>query len=324
MASWLLRRLIQALIVMLAMTIIVFVGLHMIGDPIEVLVSPDANQQERQQVITALGLDQPLWRQYIAFLAGVVHGNLGTSFVYGRSAVDVILERMPATIELAVSAVILSVAVGIPLGLYAGLRPKAFLSRTLMAVSIFGFSLPSFWVALLFIMAFSVQLGWFPSSGRGETVSVLGVPWSLFTLDGLSHLALPAMNLALFQISLIMRLTRAGVQEVMQLEFIKFARAKGLSEVRIVGVHVLKNVMIPVVTVVGLEFGTLIAFAVVTESIFAWPGMGKLLIDSIYVLDRPMIVAYLIIVVSVFVLINLVVDILYTVLDPRVRISEEK
>jgi len=324
MASWLLRRLIQALIVMLAMTIIVFVGLHMIGDPIEVLVSPDANQQERQQVITALGLDQPLWRQYIAFLGGAVHGNLGTSFVYGRSAVDVILERMPATIELAVSAVILSVAVGIPLGLYAGLRPKAFLSRTLMALSIFGFSLPSFWVALLFIMAFSVQLGWFPSSGRGETVSVLGVSWSLFTLDGLSHLALPAMNLALFQISLIMRLTRAGVQEVMQLEFIKFARAKGLSEVRIVGVHVLKNVMIPVVTVVGLEFGTLIAFAVVTESIFAWPGMGKLLIDSIYVLDRPMIVAYLIIVVSVFVLINLVVDILYTVLDPRVRISEEK
>ena len=257
------------------------------------------------------------------FLLGALHGDFGKSFVFSQPALQVILERMPATLELAFCAVLLAVSVGIPLGLYAGLRPRSLSAKATMAVSILGFSLPSFWVGLLLIMVFGVQLGWLPSSGRGATRELFGIQWSFLTVDGLTHLILPACNLALFKISLVMRLVRAGVREVLPQEYVKFARAKGLTERRVIFVHVLKNIMIPVVTVIGLEFGSTIAFSVVTESIFAWPGMGKLIIDSVNVLDRPMIVAYLILIVVLFVTINLVVDLLYTVLDPRVRHSSE-
>jgi peptide/nickel transport system permease protein len=324
MILWLIRRLFQALFVVLAMTVIVFIGVHVIGNPVDILISPEADQNERARIIADLGLDQPLWRQYLTFLVGALHGDLGRSFVFNEPALRLIAERMPATLELAVTAVLLSIIIGVPLGLYAGSRPNGFLSRTIMAGSILGFSLPTFWVGLMLIMVFAVQLGWLPSTGRGATEAFLGVRWSFLTLDGLRHMLLPALNLSLFNISLVLRLTRAGVRETLPMDYIKFARAKGLSPTRVMLVHVLKNIMIPVVTVVGLELGSTIAFAVVTESVFAWPGMGKLIIDSINVLDRPVIVAYLMMIVLLFVTINLVVDIIYTVLDPRVRLDEKR
>jgi peptide/nickel transport system permease protein len=323
MTGWLFRRVLQSLFVVLAMTVIVFVGVNVIGNPVDILIAPDADQIERERVIAALGLDKPLWEQYFAFLSAALHGDFGNSFVFSEPALQVILQRMPVTLELAMAALLLAVVIGIPLGLYAGLRPNAWSAKVIMAGSILGFSLPTFWVGLLFIMIFSVQLGWLPSSGRGATRELFGLRWSFLTADGLAHLALPALNLALFKISLVMRLVRASVREVLPQEYIKFARAKGLTETRVILVHVLKNIMIPVVTVIGLEFGSTIAFSVVTESIFAWPGMGKLIIDSINVLDRPMIVAYLILIVFLFVTINLIVDFLYTVLDPRVRLDQE-
>ncbi|MCE8440500.1 ABC transporter permease, partial [Rhodovulum sulfidophilum] len=259
--------------------------------------------------------------QYWIFLKNALSGDLGNSFVYNQPALHLILQRMPATLELAAAALVMALAIGLPLGVYAGLRPNGVLAKSIMAFSILGFSLPTFWIGLVMIMVFAVQLGWLPSSGRGDTVDLFGVPLSLFTLDGLAHLALPAFNLALFKISLVIRITRAGVLETMQLDFVRFARAKGLPERRIVRVHVLKNTLIPLITVIGLELGSLIAFAVVTETIFAWPGMGKLIIDSIAVLDRPVILAYLMITVVMFSLINLTVDILYSLVDPRVRLE---
>ncbi len=321
MATWLLRRLIQAVFVLLAMTIIVFVGVNVIGNPVDILISPEANQADRIREIASLGLDKPLIVQYLTFLKNALHGDLGLSFVYNEPALTVILQRLPATMELAVSAVLLSIIFGIPLGLLTGLYPRALFTRLIMAGSIIGFSLPTFWVGLVMIMVFAVHLGWFPSTGRGATVTVLGIPWSFLTWNGLRHLVLPALNLALFNISLVLRLTRAGALEALQTEYVKFARAKGLSPGRVIGVHVLKNILIPIVTVVGLEFGSTVAFAVVTESIFAWPGTGKLIIDSINHLDRPVIVAYLVIIVLLFTVINLVVDIVYSVLDPRVRLE---
>ena len=314
MTGWLLRRLAQASVVVVLMTLIVFIGLHAIGNPIDILIGEDMNQQERLQAIHRLGLDQPLWRQYLAFVDGAVHGSLGRSFVYQDDAIRLILHRLPATMELAV-------VIGVPLGLYAGMKPEHPLAKALMAASIVGFSLPAFWVALMMIMVFSVQLGWLPASGRGETRVLLGVPWSFLTLDGLQHLLLPALNLALFKISLVLRLTRAGVREVLPQDFVKFARAKGLSPARVVLMHVLRNTLIPLVTVLGLELGSTIAYAVVTETIFAWPGAGKLILDSINSLDRPVVVAYLMVVVVIFVTLNLVVDVLYKLLDPRVRLE---
>ena len=321
MITWIVRRLFQSAFVVLAMTIIVFVGVHVIGNPVDILISPEADQAERARIIAAMGLDQPLWRQYAYFLGGALQGDLGRSFVFNEPALKLIAQRMPATLELAVTAVLFSTIFGVPLGLYAGLKPDGFWGRTIMAGSILGFSLPSFWVGLMLIMVFAVQLGVLPSTGRGETETLFGVAWSFLTWDGLRHMLMPALNLSLFNISLVLRLTRAGVRETLPMDYIKFARAKGLSPSRVIFVHVLKNIMIPVVTVLGLELGSTIAFAVVTESVFAWPGMGKLIIDSINVLDRPVIVAYLMMIVMLFIAINLVVDILYMILDPRVRLA---
>ncbi|WP_353193643.1 ABC transporter permease [Pandoraea pnomenusa] len=321
MTAWILRRLLQAVFVVWVMTLIVFVGLHAIGNPVDILIGQDVDQIDRARIIAQLGLDQPLWRQYLSFLGGALHGELGNSFVYNVPAIQLILQRLPATLELAFAALILAVCIGIPLGLFAGLYPRNPISKLLMTGSIVGFSLPTFWVGLMLIMFFSVHLGWLPASGRGETVSVLGVEWSFLTADGLRHLILPALNLSLFKISLVLRLTRAGVTEVLPQDFVKFARAKGLSPLRVVLVHVLRNTLIPLVTVIGLEFGSTIAFAVVTESVFAWPGAGKLILDSINSLDRPVIVAYLIVVVCLFVSLNLIVDVLYKWLDPRVRVE---
>ena len=322
MTAFILRRLMQSVGVVFVMTLIVFFGVHVVGDPVYLLINPQADQKDIEAAIRALGLDRPIWEQYWHFLTGALRGDLGRSFIFGEPALKVILQRMPATVELAVAAVSMAVVLGIPLGLYAGLKPKSPISKTIMAGSIVGFSLPTFWVGLLLIMVFAVMLGWLPSNGRGQTATVLGLTSSLFTLDGLAHMLLPALNLALLKISLVIRLTRAGTAEALHQDYIKFARAKGLSDRRVIGVHLLKNILIPVVTVLGLEFGNLVAFSVVTETIFSWPGMGKLLIQAIQSLDRPVIVAYLILIVLMFVVINLVVDVLYSLLDPRVRLGE--
>ncbi|MEZ0167349.1 ABC transporter permease [Microvirga sp. TS319] len=321
MTVFVIRRLTQSLLVLFITSIIVFAGIYAIGNPIDILIAGDATPAEREQAIRALGLDRSLLEQYSTFIWHALQGDLGRSFVFNQPSINLILSRMPATLELAFVALALSLSLGIPLGLWAGLRPRTVLDETVMTGSILGFSLPNFWQGMMLIMIFSVWLGWLPSTGRGEVGSFLGIQTSLVTWSGLTHLILPALNLALFNISLVIRLTRSGVRETMPLDFVKFARAKGLSERRIVFVHVLKNILIPIVTVVGVEFGSLIAFAIVTETIFAWPGMGKLLIDSIMRLDRPVVVAYLLIVVTLFIVINFVVDILYSLLDPRIRLG---
>jgi peptide/nickel transport system permease protein len=321
MLAYILRRAVSSVILLIVMSLLVFVGVYAIGNPVDLLISPEADQKEIERTIAALGLDKPLWEQYFVFVKQALSGDLGRSFAFNTPAIELILQRMPATMELAIVAMLMAIVLGIPLGLYAGLKPDTAFAKTIMAGSIFGFSLPTFWVGLMLIMIFAVQLGWLPSTGRGETVMFLGVQWSIFTWDGLRHLAMPAFNLALFKLSLLIRLTRAGTREAVLQDYVKFARAKGLPMRRVIGLHVLKNILIPIVTVIGLEFGSVVAFSIVTETIFAWPGMGKLLIDSINVLDRPVIVAYLLIIVCLFVLINLIVDVLYSALDPRVRVA---
>ncbi|MBT3911178.1 MAG: ABC transporter permease [Rhodospirillaceae bacterium] len=324
MTVFIIRRLMQSVLVVFVMSFLVFGGVNLVGDPVEMMVSDEADQEERERVIRSMGLDKPWYVQYGLFVANAAQGDLGKSFVYGEQALGIIVQRMPATFELALAALLMAIVIGIPLGVYSGLNSESRFSKVIMAGSILGFSLPTFWVGLMFIMVFAVMLGWLPSTGRGETVELLGINVSFLTTDGLSHLILPAVNLALFKISLVIRLARAGTREIVHMDFIKFARAKGLSTQRVIMVHLMKNIMIPVVTVLGLEFGGLIAFSVVTETVFAWPGMGKLIIDSIQGLDRPVIVAYLMIIVLVFVVINLVVDVLYSILDPRVRIQDVK
>ena len=324
MSVFIIRRLMQSALVVVIMSFIVFSGVFLVGDPVEILVSDDADQEEREMMIKSMGLDKPFLVQYGIFISKAVRGDLGDSFVFQEPALLLILDRMPATMELAVVALLIAIIFGIPLGVWAGLKPESFASKSIMTGSILGFSLPTFWVGIMMILLFAVLLGWLPSTGRGDVQIILGMPISVFSWDGFSHVLMPAVNLALFKLSMVIRLARAGTREVMHQDYIKFARAKGLKESRIILVHVLKNILIPVVTVLGLEFGGLVAFSVVTETVFAWPGMGKLLIDSIGLLDRPIIVAYLMIIVFLFVFINLVVDICYSILDPRVRLEDIK
>ena len=321
MTAFILRRSLQSIIVLFVMSLIVFVGVNLVGDPVDMLINPEADQAEIDRVIRDLGLDRPVSEQYWYFVVNAFQGDLGRSFIFGEPALKLIIQRMPATMELALFSLLMAVVFGIPLGIYAGLKPSSKVSKTIMAGSILGFSMPTFWVGIILIMFFSVSLGWLPSTGRGEVATYFGITSSIFTLDGLSHIFLPAFNLALFKLSSVIRLARAGTREVILQDYIKFARAKGVSESRVVRIHLLKNIMIPVITIIGLEFGSLIAFSTVTETVFAWPGMGKLIIDSIYNLDRPVVVAYLMIIVVIFVTLNLIVDILYSVLDPRVRIK---
>ncbi len=321
MWGYLVRRFAQAALVVGVMATIVFFGVNVIGNPVDILINPEFDQEEMERAMRALGLDKPLHEQFFVFIQNALSGDLGISFVFGEPALQLILERMPATLELAFSALFLAIVLGVPLGMYAGLRPNSPVSKTIMAGSILGFSLPTFWVGIMMIMLFAVSLGWLPSTGRGDTREIFGIELSFLTLDGLAHLAMPAINLALLKISLVIRLARAGAKEAALQDYVKFARAKGMSETRIVLMHILKNIMIPVVTVLGLEFGGLIAFSVVTEKVFSWPGMGKLIIESIQVLDRPIVVAYLMMTVLLFVTINFIVDILYSLLDPRVRMG---
>jgi peptide/nickel transport system permease protein len=322
MHAFIIRRMGQALFVLLAVAGLVFLAIFAIGDPVATLASQDADAAELEAIARRLGLDRPLYEQFWRFLVSAFQGDLGRSFIYGEPALTVVLKRLPATLELAIVALVLAIAIGVPLGMYAGLHPNSAGGRSIMAGSILGFSLPSFWQGLMLILVFAVSLRWLPAGGRGEVGSILGVHSSLFTLDGISHLILPALNLALYKAALIMRIAMAGTREVALQDYVLFAHAKGLSRSRVVCVHILKNIMIPVITVLGLEFGSLIAFAIVTESVFAYPGMGKLLIDSISQLDRPVVVAYLMVTVVLFVIINLVVDLVYAAVDPRVRLTE--
>jgi peptide/nickel transport system permease protein len=322
MTLFLLRRLLQGVVIIIAMSIIVFVGVYAVGNPVEILINPDATPEIKRQAIEKLGLDKPILEQYGYFVVRAFQGDLGNSFIYDEPALKLILAAMPATLELAISSLILALLFGIPLGMIAGYWPNSIGSTAIMTGSIMGFSLPSFWVGLMLILLMSVELGLLPSGGRGETVLLLGVPVSFLTWDGLSHLLMPALNLALFKFSLVIRLTRAGMHETLQQDYIKFAHAKGLSNLRVIFVHAFRNILIPIVTVLGLEMGSVIAFAVVTETVFSWPGMGKLIIDSINLLDRPIIVAYLMMTVLMFVVINLIVDVAYSLIDPRVRLTE--
>ena len=321
MWAYMARRLIQACLVVFVMAVIVFFGVNVIGNPVDILINPEFTEAEYQAAVEALGLHLPLHEQFFVFLKNAINGDLGVSFVWGEPALQLIAQRLPATLELAVTSLLLAIVLGVPLGMYAGTKPHSWVSKSIVSSSILGFSLPTFWVGIMMIMLFAVMLGILPSTGRGETVEVFGIEWSFLTWDGLTHLLMPATNLALTNIALVIRLSRAGTREVMLQDYIKFARAKGLSGRRIVLLHVLKNTMIPVITVLGLELGSLIAFSVVTETVFAWPGMGKLIIESIQVLDRPVVVAYLMLTVLLFVTINLIVDLMYSLLDPRVRVQ---
>lgn len=323
MTAYILQRLIQSVLVLLAVSVVVFFAVYGIGDPIELLVSPSSSAAEREALVRRLGLDLPVWQQYFVFMGNALKGDLGRSFVHGVPAIELILGRLPATFELVLLSMTLAIVTGVPLGLYAGLDPDSRPSRIIMGSTILGFSLPSFWKGMMLILLFAVVLGWLPTAGRGETVSVLGIQTSLLTWDGLSHLALPAINLAIPQMALMIRLVAAGTTEAMTQDYVKYARAKGVKPRRVVGRHVLRNILIPVVTVVGIEFGSLVAFSTITETVFAWPGMGKLLINSVYQLDRPVVVAYVLLATLLFVTVNFLVDILYAALDPRVKLTGE-
>ena len=323
MSVYIIRRMMQSIVVLLAMSIIIFTGIYAIGDPAEMLVAEDATQQELERARQHMGLDKPLWHQYLIFVQNALTGDLGKSFVFKLPAVDLLIQRLPATFELTIAALVLSVGIGMPLGLIAGVYPDAPVSRAIMAGSILGFSLPSFWVGLMLIMIFAVMLGWLPSTGRGQTVEVLGLQLSILTWDGIAHIILPALNLSLLKMALIVRLTRSGMREVMLSDYVKFARAKGLPMRRVVGVHAMKNILIPLITVIGLEFGDLLAGSIITETVFAWPGIGQLVVNSINLLDRPVIVAYMLIIVTLFIFTNLAVDIAYSIVDPRVRLTQQ-
>ncbi len=317
MTNYILNRLFHAFLVMFTISFIVFFIMFKAGDPVELMLPPDATQQEVNDMRHTLGLDQSFLVQYQRFLSNVVEGNMGTSFVYGQPALDIVFERLPATLELAVMAMLFSILLGIPLGVIASIRPNALMSRAIMFFSLAGISVPVFWTGMVLVLVFSVIFGVLPSSGRGEVFLFT----SLFTWDGIKHIAMPVMTLSIFQLALILRLTRTGMMEVLMQDYIKLATAKGVPRKVIVYFHALKNTMIPLITIIGIQFGQLIAFTIITETIFAWPGTGKLIIDSIQALDRPIVVAYLLVISLIFVAINFIVDILYTFIDPRVRVA---
>lgn len=319
MLSFITRRLGQSAVLVLIMSALVFFGMYVVSDPVAVLAGEDFTEEDRAVLAAELGVDRPLIVQYVTFLKNVSVGDFGSSFVYNRPVMDLILERLPATLEVAFMAMAIGLSVGIPLGVYSGLNQRKKTTKSISFATTVGYSIPNFWQGVLLIMLFSVWLKVLPASGRGDTVEIFGIGWSLFSLDGLSHMILPALNLAIYTICLQTRLARSGTQEVMYQDYMTFARAKGISRDRIVRRHLVRNILIPIVTITGLQLGGLIAFATVTETVFSWPGIGKLLLDSIHNSDRPVVVAYLILITLMFVTINFVVDVLYALLDPRIR-----
>lgn len=319
MASYIFRRLLQGGLVLLAVSFVCFCLFRFTGDPVLMLAGKYATQQEREMVREAYGLDQPTYVQYVKFIGGALKGDFGKSYISQVDALDTILERFPATFELALAAILISFTVGVGLGIVVSIWPTGFVSRTIMAGSLMGISIPTFLIGILLVMVFSVYLDILPSFGRGETVMVGDWRTGLLTIDGLKHILLPALTLSGYQLAVMLRLTRAGMREVMGEEYIKTAWAKGLSPFKVIMKHALRNVMIPVVTIAGLSFGELIAFSIVTETIFQWPGMGNLLLTSIFETDQPIIVTYIMLTSFIILFINIMVDMLYAVLNPKIR-----
>lgn len=321
MLAFILRRLVQALIVMVAVALIAFMLFQHVGDPVTFLLGQDTTPEEASAVRAALGLDRPFIIQFWHFLANAAQGEFGFSLRQGVKVSQLIAERFPATIELAFVAAFLALVIGVPMGVYAALRRGSFLSQVFMTISLLGVSLPTFLIGILLILVFAVQLGWFPSFGRGEVVRLGGWSTGLLTAKGWHHIVLPAVTLAIFQLTLIMRLVRAEMLEVLRTDYIKFARARGLTDRAVHFGHALKNTLVPVITITGLQLGGLIAFAIITETVFQWPGMGLLFIQAVNFADIPVMAAYLCLIALIFVVINLIVDLLYFVVDPRLRVG---
>ena len=321
MLAFFLRRLLQALLVVLVVGLIAFALFRFVGNPVVFMLGQDATPEERERVTHLLGLDQPFYLQYTGFLGRAAQGDFGLSLREQRPVTSMILERLPATLELSLAAALLAMLVGIPLGVYTALRRGGVVAHVLMAVSLVGISLPTFVTGILLILVFSVSLGWLPSFGRGETLAIGWWTTGLLTASGLKALVLPAITLGLFQMTLIMRLVRAEMLEVLRTDFIRFARARGLSDRAVYFGHALRNTLVPVITIAGLQLGSIIAFAIITETVFQWPGMGLLFIQSVSFADVPVMAAYLCLIALFFVAINLIVDLLYYAVDPRLRID---
>jgi len=321
MIKFLIKRTFQMALVLLVVSVIVFFATSVIGNPVYNMVPETASQEQVDRVIQQLGLDRPIYVQYGIFLKNALRGEFGRSYVYYKPALGLILDRFPATMEIVFVAMILTIVFGVSLGVYAGAKPKSKLSKIIMGGSLLGISLPAFWLGMVFIFLFGVSLRWLPVSGRGPTGTLFGIETSLATAIGWRHVILPSITIALQNIASIIRLLRAGMMEVMKQDYIKFAKAKGAGNLRVLYQHALKNTLIPVVTIFGLQLGSMIAFTTITETIYAWPGMGKLLIDSISSLDRPIVSAYLLFAASLFVVINFAVDILYALIDPRIDLN---
>ncbi|MDO5086692.1 MAG: ABC transporter permease [Comamonadaceae bacterium] len=322
MLAFVFQRLIQAVIVMVSVAFVAFLLFQYVGDPVVFLLGQDATPEQIRELRADLGLDQPFFVQFWHFLVNAVQGEFGLSLRQGAKVSRLIGERFPATLELALVAAVLALLVGIPMGVYAALKRGTFLSQVFMTVSLLGVSLPTFLIGILLILVFSVWLGWMPSFGRGETVQIGWWSTGLLTANGWKHIVLPAITLAIFQLTLIMRLVRAEMLEVLRTDYIKFARARGLTDRTIYFGHALKNTLVPVMTITGLQLGGLIAFAIITETVFQWPGMGLLFIQAVTFADVPVMAAYLCLIALIFVVINLIVDMLYAVVDPRLRVAK--
>lgn len=313
------ERVLQTILVLLVISFVAFMLIATLGDPLGVLLPPDATMAERNALIARLSLDQPLMQRFLSFLGGIVQGDFGLSYRTQEEVGGMILERLPATAELAIASLVITILVAIPAGILCGVRPRALVSRVIMFVSIAGITLPNFVVGILLIAVFSVQLGWLPSFGRGQTVSIGGLETGLLTWSGWRAIILPAITLAAFQMTFVIRMLRTQLMEVGQSEHIRFARARGLSEARIWFVYAIRNALLPTVTMLGLQLGNIIAFSVVTESVFAWPGLGSLFLQSVQAADIPVIAIYLIFVGAVYMLINLAVELSYPLIDPRLK-----
>ena len=321
MLAFILRRLLQAVIVMLTVAFIAFMLFQFVGDPVTNLLGQDATQEQRTQLRKDLGLDDPFPVQFAHFVGNAAQGEFGLSLRQGRKVSALIVERFPATLELALATAVIALGVGMPLGVYAALRRGRFGSQVAMTLSLLGVSLPTFLIGILLILVFSVQLKWLPSFGRGDTIALGTWTTGLLTVDGWKHLVLPAVTLSVFQLALILRLVRAEMLEVLRTDYVKFARARGLTDRAVYFGHALKNTLVPVITITGLQLGSLIAFAIITETVFQWPGMGFLFIQAVQFADIPVMAAYLCLIALIFVIVNLVVDLLYFAVDPRLRME---
>jgi peptide/nickel transport system permease protein len=321
MLQALLRRALEGAVVVALTSLLVFAGIYLLGNPVHVFASPDAPPEVVQQVVLSLGLDRPWHEQYLRFASRALHGDLGISYVHAQPSLALIFSRLPATLELVLFAMLIAIAVGVPLGLVAGYWPRHWSAQAISSFSVLGISVPAFWIGLMLIIVLALEWRLLPTGGRGATADVFGIETSLLTLDGLHHLVLPGLTLATLPLAVVIRLIRAGVREQRQMDHVRFARALGIAPWTIVRRYILRNVMVPLVTVMGLLFGTLVAFAVVTETVFAWPGSGKLIIDSIRSADRPVVIAYILFVVVMFMVINALVDVITALVDPRVRLQ---